>query len=82
MHIAALRASLTTSGDASLQNALDLAAAALGSVPPYAQRELLLVFAGLSTCDPGAQKAGEALVWFCCWRVCVCVLGWGCSPLL
>ena len=41
------------SGDASLQNVLDLGVSMLGSIPPYGHRELLLLFAGLSTCDPG-----------------------------
>ena len=41
------------SGDASLQNVLDLGVAMLGAIPPYGHRELLLIFAGLSTCDPG-----------------------------
>ena len=41
------------SGDASLQNALDLGVTMLRTVPPYGHRELLLMFAALSTCDPG-----------------------------
>ncbi|KFM22709.1 General transcription factor IIH subunit 2 [Auxenochlorella protothecoides] len=52
-HIARLKSSLDTGGDASLQNALDLAVGGLRSVPPYAQREVLILFAGLSSCDPG-----------------------------
>mmetsp|Transcript_13699 Transcript_13699/g.29407 ORF Transcript_13699/g.29407 Transcript_13699/m.29407 type:complete len:458 (-) Transcript_13699:231-1604(-) len=44
---------LGASGDASLQNALDLGLNMLKSVPPYGHREMLMLFAGLSTCDPG-----------------------------
>ncbi len=39
-------------GDFSLQNALDQAAAALGGIPPYGTRELLLLQSALATCDP------------------------------
>ena len=41
-------------GDMSLQNVLDLSAATLRTVPPYGHREVLVLFAGLSTCDPGS----------------------------
>lgn len=44
---------LRPGGDASLQNALDLAVEMLKPVPPYGHREVLLLFAALSTCDPG-----------------------------
>ena len=37
-HIAKLRAGLDTGGDASLQNALDLAVDSLRSIPPYGSR--------------------------------------------
>jgi transcription initiation factor TFIIH subunit 2 len=56
-HVAALRASLDTSGDASLQNALDLSTAALSAAPPYGHREVLILLAALSTCDPGDVAA-------------------------
>ncbi|KAG1678245.1 hypothetical protein FOA52_013865 [Chlamydomonas sp. UWO 241] len=46
-------ANLGASGDASLQNVLELTAATLSAAPPYGHREALLLFAGLSTCDPG-----------------------------
>ncbi|KAK9816858.1 hypothetical protein WJX72_006257 [[Myrmecia] bisecta] len=52
-HISKLRESLDAGGDASLQNALDMAVDALKSVPPYGHREVLVLFAALSTCDPG-----------------------------
>eukprot|EP00884_Botryococcus_braunii_P004550 jgi/Botrbrau1/14096/Bobra.182_3s0041.1 len=53
-HIAKLREALSEpSGDASLQNALDLVVASLSSVPPYGHREALFVFSALCTCDPG-----------------------------
>jgi transcription initiation factor TFIIH subunit 2 len=64
VHIARLRASLDTGGDASLQNGLDLAVASLKSVPPYGHREVLILLAALSTCDPGnvmdAARAAHA----------------------
>lgn len=40
-------------GDASLQNALELAAQGLRNMPSYASREILLVFGSLTSCDPG-----------------------------
>ena len=40
-------------GDASLQNMLDLSVSTLKSIPPYGHREVLLLSAGLSSCDPG-----------------------------
>lgn len=52
-HIARLRRNLDTGGDASLQNALDVAVDALKSIPPYGHREVLFMLAALSTCDPG-----------------------------
>lgn len=48
-----LEESLTASGDASLQNALELASSSLSSIPAYGHREILILFAGLSSCDPG-----------------------------
>jgi transcription initiation factor TFIIH subunit 2 len=48
-----LRRSLDTAGDASLQNGLDLAVSSLASIPPYGHREVLVLLAALSTCDPG-----------------------------
>lgn len=56
-HIGRLRVSLKCSGDASLQNALDVAVDGLAGVPPYGQREVLFLFAGLSSCDPGKAWA-------------------------
>ncbi|KAI7839973.1 hypothetical protein COHA_006294 [Chlorella ohadii] len=52
-HIAKLRGNLDTGGDASLQNALDLAVGSLSSIPPYGHREVIIMLAALSTCDPG-----------------------------
>ncbi|XP_048478389.1 general transcription factor IIH subunit 2 [Plutella xylostella] len=40
-------------GEPSLQNALELAGRALRPLPGHASRELLLLFAALTTCDPG-----------------------------
>ena len=94
-HISMLQGNLDASGDASLQNAMDMAAESLKSIPPYGHREaspcprssliatkasfcsvssigtpaksrelvlcnelwsvvqVLILFAALSTCDPG-----------------------------
>ncbi|KAL3163240.1 hypothetical protein ABBQ32_009640 [Trebouxia sp. C0010 RCD-2024] len=52
-HISKLKEGMDAGGDASLQNGLDLAVSSLKSVPPYGHREVLILFAGLSTCDPG-----------------------------
>jgi transcription initiation factor TFIIH subunit 2 len=52
-HIRALRANLECVGDASIQNAIDLARGLLCQIPTYAHRETLLIFSALSTCDPG-----------------------------
>lgn len=40
-------------GNASLQNALELARKLLAPVPAYGMREVLVTFGALSTCDPG-----------------------------
>ncbi|GAB4822276.1 hypothetical protein N2152v2_009322 [Parachlorella kessleri] len=52
-HITRLRSNLETGGDASLQNALDLSVATMRGIPPYGHREVLMLYAALSTCDPG-----------------------------
>lgn len=53
-HLAKLRGGdLEAGGDASLQNAIDLAVGSLRSIPPYGHREVLMLYAALSTCDPG-----------------------------
>ncbi|KAJ3148846.1 hypothetical protein HDU89_004426 [Geranomyces variabilis] len=39
-------------GEPSLQNALDLARTSLAHVPAHASREILVVYASLTTCDP------------------------------
>jgi len=59
-HVAALAASLECAGAASLQNALDLALATLKPVPPYALREVVVFFCGLTTADPGDIGASIA----------------------
>lgn len=46
----------TAGGDASLQNALDHGVSMLSAIPPYGHREMLVLFAGLSTCDPGSIR--------------------------
>lgn len=52
-HAAALRAALTTGGEASFENGLRAALDILRAVPPHGSREVLLLAATLSTCDPG-----------------------------
>ncbi|KAK9805068.1 hypothetical protein WJX73_010881 [Symbiochloris irregularis] len=51
-HIAKLRSSLDAEGDASLQNALTLCVDSLKTIPPYGHREVLVLLAALTTCDP------------------------------
>lgn len=52
-HIKALISKLECSGDASLQNALELVHGYLNQVPSYGHREVLFLYSALSTCDPG-----------------------------
>ncbi|KAL1818954.1 hypothetical protein ACET3Z_013823 [Daucus carota] len=52
-HINALMGKLGCSGDASLQNALDLVHEYLNQIPSYGHREALILYSALSTCDPG-----------------------------
>ncbi|XP_068665958.1 general transcription factor IIH subunit 2-like [Aristolochia californica] len=52
-HIKALLGKLECSGDASLQNALDLVHGCLCQIPTYGHREVLILYSALSTCDPG-----------------------------
>lgn len=43
----------TNGGELSIQNGLEMAKNALAQIPPYGSREILLIAAALSTCDPG-----------------------------
>ncbi|KAL3518354.1 hypothetical protein ACH5RR_020943 [Cinchona calisaya] len=52
-HIKALMGKLECSGDASLQNGLDLVHDLLNQIPSYGHREVLILYSALSTCDPG-----------------------------
>lgn len=52
-HIKALMGELECSGDASLQNALELVQSYLNQIPSYGHREVLILYSALSTCDPG-----------------------------
>ncbi|KAM7279781.1 hypothetical protein ACFE04_006915 [Oxalis oulophora] len=52
-HIKALMGKLQCSGEASLQNALDLVHGNLNQIPSYGHREVLILYSALSTCDPG-----------------------------
>ncbi|GAA0168797.1 general transcription factor [Lithospermum erythrorhizon] len=52
-HIRALMGKLECSGDASLQNGLDLVNELLNQIPSYGHREVLILYSALCTCDPG-----------------------------
>lgn len=58
-HTDALAAAVTSGcyGDASLENGVRLAAAVLAPIPAYGSREVLVLFGGLATCDPGDVQA-------------------------
>lgn len=51
-HIKALMSKLECSGDASLQNSLELVHGYLNQIPSYGHREVLILYSALSTCDP------------------------------
>ena len=51
--IKSLLGKLECSGDASLQNALDLVHGYLSQIPSYGHREVLVLYSALNTCDPG-----------------------------
>lgn len=52
-HIKALMGKLGCSGDASMQNGLELVHDLLSQIPSYGHREVLILYSALSTCDPG-----------------------------
>lgn len=52
-HIKALMGKLGCSGEASLQNALELVHEQLDQIPSYGHREVIILYSALSTCDPG-----------------------------
>ncbi|KAJ9555591.1 hypothetical protein OSB04_010205 [Centaurea solstitialis] len=52
-HVKALMGKLGCSGEASLQNALELVHDQLDQIPSYGHREVLILYSALSTCDPG-----------------------------
>ncbi|PHT32092.1 hypothetical protein CQW23_28429 [Capsicum baccatum] len=52
-HIKALMGKLGTSGDASLQNGLDLVRDLLNQIPSYGHLDVLILYSALSTCDLG-----------------------------
>ncbi|XP_065836622.1 general transcription factor IIH subunit 2-like [Oscarella lobularis] len=52
-HISALQDSLKCQGEPSLQNSLELAYQSLKHMPNHASREILVLMASLTTCDPG-----------------------------
>lgn len=51
--IKSLFGKLECSGDASLQNALELVHGYLSQIPSYGHREVLILYSALNTCDPG-----------------------------
>ncbi|XP_072957605.1 general transcription factor IIH subunit 2 [Typha angustifolia] len=51
--IKALMGKLECSGDASMQNALELVHEYLSQIPSYGHREVLILYSALNTCDPG-----------------------------
>nr|GMD14523.1 general transcription factor IIH subunit 2 [Ipomoea batatas] len=52
-HIKAVMGKLECSGDASLQNGLELVHDLLNQIPSYGHREVLVLYSALNTCDPG-----------------------------
>nr|KAJ3422521.1 hypothetical protein HK105_007690 [Polyrhizophydium stewartii] len=59
VRVFAKRESRQTSGEPSLQNALELARRSLAHVPQHVSREILVVFGSLTSCDPG--NLGETI---------------------
>ena len=53
MIAASSSAKRSTSGDASLQNPLEMALTLLQNIPEYGNREVLVCYGSLSTTDPG-----------------------------
>ncbi|KAJ3679994.1 hypothetical protein LUZ60_016272 [Juncus effusus] len=51
--IKALMGKLECSGEASLQNAMELVHGYLSEIPSYGHREVLVLYSALNTCDPG-----------------------------
>lgn len=52
-HTTTHKTNTLTQTQASLQNLLDLALSSLRAIPEYGQREVVLLYGGLTTCDPG-----------------------------
>ncbi|XP_022157930.1 general transcription factor IIH subunit 2 [Momordica charantia] len=52
-HVKALMGKLECSGEASLQNGLDLVCGYLNQIPSYGHREVLILYSALNSCDPG-----------------------------
>ncbi|KAJ6835088.1 putative general transcription factor IIH subunit 2 [Iris pallida] len=51
--IKALMGKLECSGEASLQNSLELVHGYLSQIPSYGHREVVILYSALNTCDPG-----------------------------
>ncbi|CAN6876992.1 unnamed protein product [Brassica oleracea var. botrytis] len=60
-HIQALSGKLESSGDSSLQNALELVLEHLNQIPSYDHREVLILYSALSSCDPGDLNILETI---------------------
>lgn len=52
-HVEALRDKLATGGEASLQLVLEMACTLMKNIPDYGNREVLVVYGSLVSCDPG-----------------------------
>eukprot|EP00904_Undaria_pinnatifida_P003730 jgi/Undpi1/13358/HiC_scaffold_8.g03017.m1 len=52
-HVEALNKDSDTKGEASLQNLLEMACTSLRAVPEYGNREVVVIYSSLNTCDPG-----------------------------
>ncbi|RXG57436.1 General transcription factor IIH subunit 2 [Armadillidium vulgare] len=48
---------LSCRGEPSIQNSLEVALASLKHLPPHTSREVLILYAALTTCDPGEIEA-------------------------
>lgn len=52
-HVKALMGKLECSGEASLQNGLELVHGYVNQIPSYGHREVLMLYSALNSCDPG-----------------------------
>eukprot|EP00731_Ephydatia_muelleri_P015224 Em0008g944a len=52
-HLTSALQKITCNGEPSLQNSLNMATSILRNVPSYASKEILVIMAALTSCDPG-----------------------------